>query len=273
MDSFTKKPLIIVAIVGVLLFCCVISLFFGFKIISDSSGSNLFGSNSSSGSNKIQKVNETKSSLATIKQAYVSINAFGADSTGGTKIDSAVIQYAPLVNITTTKEITKFEIMNVKLTNPIKAQKSLVSWPKHYKYGQDSNTFYESMGTNFDYVNRKDEGNSFSYNVVDVAGYSDEIGKNGGYVDFRYTVFGIGNKIDYQGIMNTQHIYSGGKELQYAGIKAGEINSPIEFDVVVTFKDKSQAVKHFSLTSDFNEIYNQGFSFTYNSKDYEGKSF
>lgn len=251
--------LVIVVVLGLCILCASVSI-------------NFYNNNFSS-TGKTVKVTETNSGHTKITQAYVSISAFGANSAGDSIPDKAVIQYAPLVNITTKKEMSKFEIVNVKLTNPIKAEKTFITWPKHYAYGQDSNTFYEPMSTAENYLGRSDEGTSFEYKVVDNAKFADEISKMGGYVDFKYTIYGIGNKIDYYGIMNGEGIYSGGKELQYAGIKQGEINSPIEFDVVVTFKDKSQAIKHFSLTADFTEIYNEGFSFNYNSSDYVGKEF
>jgi hypothetical protein len=224
---------------------------------------------------KTTKVTETQSGQATITQAYVSVSAYGVDSNGDNNPDKATIQYSPLVNISTTKDIASFQIVNVKLTNPMSGEKVFVTWPKHYeKTAPDSNTFYEPMATKANYSAYKHEGNSFSYKVVnDVVRYTDEISKNGGYVDFRYTIYGMGNLIDYEGIMNTHKIYSGGKELQYAGFEQGELNSPIEFDVVITFTDKTKAVKHFSLTTDFAEVYQQGFSFKYNSSEYEGKSF
>lgn len=229
------------------------------------------GFTQSVGSGKALK--ETESGTATITQAYVSISAWGTDMDGDGKEDTAVLQYSPLVNISTVKEIAKFEIKNVRLSEEIKDGKTFVTWPKHFKYAQDSNSYYEPMGNPVNFEQRKDEGRSFSYNVVDVAGYTDEIGKYGGYVDFRYTIYGLGKTIDYEGILNSVGVYSGGKALEYAGVNKEDIDSPIEFDVVVTYADKSRAIKHFLLTSNFDQIYEQGFSFEYNSDEYVGKEF
>jgi len=252
-----RKPIVLIA--GICGICCICLLtFFVFKPFTIYQ----------------PKLVETSSGIVTITQAYVSISATGADSKegAGNKPDMAILQYSPLVNFTSTKEITKFKIQNVKLTNPINSGKTFITWPKHFA-GGDNNTFYEPMDTPQNFLNRKDEGNAFEYKVVDIARYTDEISKWGSYVDFRYTIYQLGEPIDYEGIMNRTGIYSGGKELQYAGFEKGEINSPIEFDVVIDFKDNTQAIKHFSLTSDFNEIYEQGFSFKYNSDEYVGKQF
>jgi len=220
-----------------------------------------------------KSLKETDSGTATITQAYVGISAWAVDMSGDNKEDTAVLFYSPLVNISTVKEIAKFEIKNVRLSEEIKDGKAFVTWPKHFKYAQDSNYYYEPMGTPVNFEQRKDEGRSFSYNVVDVAGYTDEMGKYGGYVDFRYTIYGLGNTIDYEGILNSVGTYSGSKALGYAGVNKEEIDSPIEFDVVIIYADKSKAIKHFSLTSNFDQIFEQGFSFEYNSDEYVGKEF
>lgn len=250
----TKLLLIILVILLLIIF-----LIFGNKIVKNIS---VGGS-----------VKETTGSLAEVTQAYTSVSIYGDDTKGGSNYDTAVMQYSALVNITTTTEISKFEIKNVKLTNAIKAERAFITWPKHYEQGRDSNTFYEPMGSNSYYKDRKDEGRDFSYKVVDVAQYSDEISKTGGFVDFRYTVYGLGNKFNYEDILNNQKIYSGGKEAIYAGLKQADIESPIEFDVVITFTDKSKSVKHFKLSTDFKEVFEQGFSFKYISDNYVGQQF
>lgn len=217
------------------------------------------------------KLKETSSGTAKIIQAYAYITAWSWDSSGGSKGDTAVLQYSPMVNISTTKEIKKFEIRNVKLTNDIEG-KYFITWPKHVTNG-DSNTLYEPMNNPLELNKRKNEGNSFSYKIVDSPRYRDEVSKTGGIADFKYTIWGLGNKYNYENLLNSKKSFTSGKALEYAGLRKDDVNSPIEFDVVITFVDNNKAVKHFSLTNDFAEIYEQGFSFKYNEKDYIGKEF
>ncbi|KKR05791.1 MAG: hypothetical protein UT34_C0002G0298 [candidate division WS6 bacterium GW2011_GWF2_39_15] len=219
------------------------------------------------------KVVETNGQDAEVLQAYTSVSTFGYDTSGGSNYNTAGLQYSTVLNMSTSKEIAGFEIRNVKLSDEIESEKIFITWPKHFGQGKDNNTFYEDMGTKADYPNRKDEGNKFEYRVVDSAAYTDEIGVNGGVVDFRYTLFGIGNKFDYEEILDNDKVYKGGKELVYAGVKKEDIDSSIEFDVIITFTDKSKAVKHFSLNTNFDEVLNQGFSFVNNGADYIGKKF
>lgn len=250
-----KKPLYLFIFIGAILLLCVVATITVRTFA------------------KPEKLVDTNTGQVKITQAYVSISAYGESTTNSDYPDMAVLQYSPLVNFSTKKDMKKFEIKNVKLTNTLKGDRSFITWPKHFEQGKDNNRFYEALGVKADLLNRDDEGNSFEYKVVDTAKYTDEISKTGGFVDFRYTIYGLGNPVDYNGIMNSQNVYSSGKELQYAGLKKGDINSPIEFDVVITFVDGTKAIKHFSLTSNFDEIYDQGFSFQYNSSDYEGKEF
>jgi hypothetical protein len=131
---------------------------------------------------------ETNTGQVQINQAYVSISVYGGSTTNDINPDMAVLQYSPLINITTKKDMKKFEIRNVKLTNKVEGKGYFITWPKHYEQGKDNNTFYEAIGEKADLLNRENEGNSFEYKVVDVANYTDEITKTGGFVDFRYNI-------------------------------------------------------------------------------------
>lgn len=254
-----KKNTIFIYI-GIGLIAVLIIFFGGKTVVSKLSSS--FGT----------KLKETTTSVATISQATLSVSAFSWDSTGGNKGNTAVLLYYPMLNIYTNKDIKTFEIKNVKLTNKIEG-KHFITWPKDFKQMQDTNYYYEPTNTPQAFDKRNDEGRNFKFKVVDNPVNTNEIGKTGGVVDFRYTVWDLGNQFSYDDILNTTGKYTSGSALSYAGFKQGEINSPIEFDVVITYTDNSKGIKHFSLTTNFDEIYNQGYSFINNQNDYIGKTF
>lgn len=225
------------------------------------------------GDDSYKNVKETDSGQVEIVQAYVTVNAYPYDSDGNGTEDTAVVTYSPLVNITTQKDIKKVTVANVKVNNPVKGDSEFITWPSHYGKLESSNGYYQPMGTPIDYEAVKSSGSSFTYNIVESPSYTDELGINGGYFDFKYSIVGVGSRFDSENILNSQKVFSGGKALQYAGVKKDGIKSPISFDVIVEFEESERAVKRFSLSTNFDEVYNQGFSFENNQEEYLGKKF
>jgi len=216
---------------------------------------------------------ETSSNTATISQAFTYVAGYTGDLEEDGTPDYPVMQYSTTVNILTNKDIKKFEIKNVQLSNSIDSSREYVTWPKHFKKISSSNLFYEEMGVLSQYTDRQDEGRNFSYVVVDNPEYADEMGINGGYVDFKYTMYWDDRTFDYEGILDRDGVFNGGSVFKYGELTKVDIESPIEFDVVITYVDNSKAIKHFKLTTNFDQVAESSFSFENNSSEYVGISF
>jgi hypothetical protein len=103
-----------------------------------------------------------------------------------------------------------------------------------------------------------DMGDEVSYVVSETPTTYGELPEYLGPMSFSIYLFDIGT-YDYDGILNRDGVFSGGRLLDYSGVNLSDLDSTIEFDVIVKLSDNTQISKHFKGSIDGSSLGNMGY--------------
>lgn len=192
------------------------------------------------------------------QEAYITSWVYSSDNS------RVHVRFTPNINLSLVSEDytitpTSVEIINAGFTVEPKIGKSLRRYPtdlpiEEYCLGN----YYEGCDNPLSVEEVKDMGDSGTYIVSETPTTHGELPKYLGPMDFSVYLFDIGT-YDYDEVMDRDGVFDGGSLLDYSGVNLSDLDSTIEFDVVVRLSDDTQVSKHFKGTIDGSSLGNMGY--------------
>jgi hypothetical protein len=239
-----KKKTII--IIGVLLFLIVcIYLLVGTKKL----GSGLSSS---------PKTTSKNADIELAQDAYISPWVYSSDNS------RVHIRFSPNVNLSLVTEDysitpTSVEIINAGFTVKPKIGESLRLYPTDLSREESClGNYFEGCDSPLTVEELTDMGDKRTYVVSETPTTYEELPEYLGPMSFSIYLFDIGT-YDYDGILNRDGVFSGGRLLDYSGVNLSDLDSTIEFDVIVKLSDNTQISKHFKGSIDGSSLGNMGY--------------
>jgi hypothetical protein len=192
------------------------------------------------------------------QDAYISPWVYSSD-------DSRVhIRFSPNVNLSLVTEDysitpTSVEIINAGFSVEPKIGDSLRLYPTDLSREESClGNYFEGCDNPLSIEDLVDMGDEVSYVVSETPTTYGELPEYLGPMSFSIYLFDIGT-YDYDGILNRDGVFSGGRLLDYSGVNLSDLDSTIEFDVIVKLSDNTQISKHFKGSIDGSSLGNMGY--------------
>ncbi len=206
--------------------------------------------------NKINKniANSNKTSLLKINQANFSSFIFGSNSKGGRDSDTVNLIITPMLNLSLSDSVStkgiklkSLAIENLKFSKKPAIGEIKIIMPKHNKKTDCSNILFGDCRKKINPKNIKSDKNKFVYEVLNnhtiEQGYYDQINTDFISPQFKILFYNIGS-VDCDKIMSKTGSFNSARLANYANIKASDLKSKLEFDIVASFDNGETSKKH-----------------------------
>ena len=184
-------------------------------------------------------------SRVTIVQSDVYLFDFPTEEVSETR-ESVHFKISPILSFYTNEDIKSFKIKNIHVETANNCDVAIV-FPGHVPSNLSQYDMINGTRDEVKSADIQDYGNTIEYNVVDSAGYYDEVYKTGGLTQWLIVVKDLG-EYNYTEIFNRDHFFDGANILEYAGVTGEDLNMSFYFDVEIVFEDGQRYVKRFSST-------------------------
>ena len=182
-------------------------------------------------------------SRVTILQNDVNIFDFSTEEEHQVR-DLVHLRIWPILSFYTTEEMKSVKIKNIHVETANNYDVAVYT-PGHIANNLTEYDFLYGTREEIRASDIKDQGSTLEFNVVDTAQYYDEVYKTSGIPQWFIYIKNLG-EYNYTEILNNQNTFDSSKNLEYANVTGGDLNTSFYFDLEIVFEDGEKYLKRFT---------------------------